>query len=55
MSVKEMKKKKLIDACERKWYVDHKVMKVETKLNYNNGNKTLTTVACEGDHFFSLQ
>lgn len=41
---------------QEQWYVDHKVMKAEAKLNYNDGNKTLTTAACEGDlFFFTLQ
>lgn len=35
------------------WYVAHKVMKAEAKLNYNDGNKTLTTAACE-EYFFLL-
>lgn len=34
--------------------MQHKVMKVEAKLNYNDRNKTLTTAACIGDLFFNF-
>lgn len=54
MSVKDMEIKKKTYRCmwKGKWYVHHKVMKADAKLNYNDRNKTLTTAACIGDLFF---